>query len=329
MHNRYDLPFAYHIFVNGKAVYHRTYSPCCDGANHFFVRLPAGQKDYDISFQPEDDRPFRIGKIFAYADAFDLARSERVNAPMLLGLFSPGLSWNEEEDIKRLLDARDTYAPYPVICGWDIFYIRLSKKDLHKQLDYLLHLAEVTGVPIMFDLNSWWSGTPVGMDGQGGCWRDLCYHQVVYDPEDVTGFGNYQLTTPNYWKNLPWMTMNNEHYNKARQERLLDAASHLNLRIAEYEAAGKKLPEIAIFTENEPDYWHYGAWHDSASSIIGIEPCAVKAAAREGVDLSAENGLDNAKRAWLWKNLTDYISGIGAAIEGGAGKKSVLLKTEK
>ena len=326
IHNRYDLPFAYHIAVNGKTVYYRTYAPCCDGANHYFVKLPTGQSNYAVTFTAEDDRPFRIGKIFAYADAFELVSSEQIDSPMLLGLFSPGLSYNEAEDIKRLNDARDKYAPYPVICGWDIFYIRLSKEALHKQLDYLLHLSEVTGVHIMFDFNSWWSGTPAGMDGKGGCWRDLCYNQVVYDPVDATGFGKYQLTTPNYWKNLPWLTMNNEHYNKARQERLKDAAHYLSKRIAEYTAAGKKLPQVAVFTENEPDYWHYGAWNDSASSIVGVEPCALKAAKKDGVDLNPENGLDDKKCAWLWKNLTDYIVGVGNAIRDGGGKKIGIIK---
>lgn len=331
VHDRTDRPFAYWIQVDGKPAYYRTYAPCCDGANHFFVRLkgPFNGQDIHITFLSDDDRIIRFSGIYVYCDGLQLAETEKVDSPMLLGLFSPGLSGDEQEDIRRLNECRDTFAPYPVLCGWDIFYIRMTREALHNQLDYILHLSDVTGIPMSFDLNSWWSGTPVGMDGLGGNFRDLDYHQVVYDPVNATGYGVYQLTTPNYWRNLPWLTMNNEHYNRARQERLRDAAEHLKMRIAEYRAAGRELPITVIFTENEPDYWHYGAWHDSADGIVGIEPCAVKAAAKDGVKLDPEKGADKPQRDWMWKNLTDYIIGVGDAIADGIGHDVTVVKDGK
>ena len=327
-HDRYGDPFAYFIEANGKRVYCRTYAPLADGANHYFVRIKGNFENapLKISIIPDCNAPIRIEKIYIYPDALELADKQGINEPMLLGLFSPGLSGDEQEDIRRINECRDSFAPYTVLCGWDIFYCHSSREALHKQLDYILHLSSVTGVAMSFDLNSWWSGTPSGMDGLGGNFRDLEYQQVIYDPQNVTGYGVYQLTTPNYWKSLPWMSLNNEHYNRIRQERLKDASNHIKMRIAQYRAEGKPLPQPVIFTENEPDYWHYGAWHDSADNIVGIEPCALKAAAKDGVIIEPEKGLDENGRAWLWKNLTDYIVGVGNAIAEGIGNDVTVVK---
>lgn len=327
-HHRYDLPFAYYINVNGKRVYARTYAPVCDGANHYFVRIKGelSAQEVNIEFVSDCDTPIRISSVYVYCDGIALAEDEGVDEPMLLGLFSPGLSGDEQEDIRRINECKETFAPYNILCGWDIYYCRMTKEALHEQLDYILHLSKVTGVPMSFDLNSWWSGTPSGMDGLGGNFRDLDYHQVIFDPKNATGYGVYQLTTPNYWKNLPWLTLNNEHYNRIRQERLKDASEHIMLRVAQYRAEGHDLPQPVIFTENEPDYWHYGAWHDSADGIVGIEPCAIRAAALDGIELSPENGLGDAQKAWLWKNLTKYITGVGDAIAEGIGNDITVVK---
>lgn len=327
VHRREDRPFACRLWADGKPVYVRTYAPCCDGANHYFVQLgqrPAGEP-VRLKIENIGDSPVRLLRVYGYPDALRLAESQGLGAPMRLGLFTPGLSGDEEEDLRRLKEAQERYAPYPVLFGWDIYYIRLSRQELHDRLDYLLHLAHRAQVPVALDLNSWWNGTPAGMDGLGGTWRDLPYQQVLYDPQDVTGFGRYQLTTPNYWKNMPWLTMNNPHYNAARAARLTDAAQHLKRRIAQYRAQGLTAPEVILFTENEPDYWHYGAWHDSADSVPGMEPCAVEAAAAQGVRLDPVFGMEDRQRDWLWKNLTDYIVGVGEAIRAGAGPDAVAV----
>lgn len=330
VHSRRDYPFVYQVWANGEPIYNRTYAPCCDGVNHYFIHIdgPITGEPVSIRIENGSDTPARLFRIYGYPDALRLAKEEGVNAPMQLGLFTPGLSGDEEQDIRRLRETRDRYAPYPVMFGWDIFYIRYSREELYQRLDYLLHLSCRAQVPIALDLNSWWSGTPVGMDGLGGNWRDLAYHQVIYDPKDATGYGVYQLTTPNYWKNMPWLTMNNAHYNAARAARLTDAAAHLRRRIAQYRAQGKLLPPVTLFTENEPDYWHYGAWNDSSDSIPGMEPCAVRAAAEEGVCLDPASGTDvNRQRDWLWKNLTDYIVGVGEAIRAGAETDAITVSS--
>lgn len=330
-HKRFDKPISYFIKANGKRVYNRTYAPSCDGPNHYFIRIKGTFNDEPLNIEiiSDCDNPIRINQVYLYCDGLSLAEKENVDTPMLLGLFSPGLSGDEKEDIRRINECRDAFAPYPVICGWDIFYCHSVPEQLHKQLDYILHLSSVTGIPMSFDLNSWWGGTPSGMDGLGGNFRDLQYQQVVYDPINATGYGVYQLTTPNYWKSLPWLSLNNEHYNKIRQERLKDASNHIKMRVAEYKAIGKSLPQPVIFTENEPDYWHYGAWHDSADGIVGIEPCALEAAKKQGVIIEPEKGLDENGKAWLWKNLTDYIVGVGNAIAEGIGNDITVVKDGK
>lgn len=327
VHDRKDPPLAYWVGVNGETVYYRTYAPCCDGANHYFLRLPALAEDgvYRLSIQNDNHTPVRFHAIYAYPDAACLAAEQQVEQPMTLGLFTPGLSGSKEKDLENLRVYQERYGAYPLLFSWEVYYIRHSREELYQKLDYLLELSSETGVPVAINLNSWWSGTPVGMDGRGGNWRDLTYHQVLYDPENVTGRGIYQLTTPNYWRDMPWLTMSEPYYNDARQQRLTDATAYLKRRIAAYRAEGKALPPVSIFTENEPDYWHYGAWHDSARSVPGVEPCSVKAAARDGVKLDPASGMDDAQRAWLWKNLTDYIVGVGEAIEKGVGADATVV----
>ncbi len=327
VHDRKDPPLAYRVLADGKDIYYRTYAPCCDGANHYFLRLPtpAANGENRISIINDNATPVRFHAIYAYPDAARLAAEQQVEQPMTLGLFTPGFAGSKEADLQNLRTYQERYAGYPVMFSWEVYYIRHSREELYQKLDYLLDLSSEAGVPVAINLNSWWSGTPVGMDGRGGNWRDLTYHQVLYDPENVTGRGVYQLTTPNYWRDMPWLTMSDTYYNEARQQRLTDATAYLKRRIAAYRAAGKPLPPVSIFTENEPDYWHYGAWHDSARSVPGVEPCSVKAAARDGVKLDPASGMDDTQRAWLWKTLTDYIVGVGEAIEAGVGADATVV----
>lgn len=82
-----------------------------------------------------------------------------------------------------------------------------GKTTTELYLNNVITASLATGAPLYLGINSWWSGTPSGMDGEGGLWQDVQYQQITYDAKDTAGTGHWKLTTPNEFGNNPWLTI--------------------------------------------------------------------------------------------------------------------------
>lgn len=52
------------------------------------------------------------------------------------------------------------------------------------------------------------------------------YQQITYDHSNSDGRGNWQLSSPNEFGDTPWLSMNNEHYNETRKQRIKETVEY-------------------------------------------------------------------------------------------------------
>lgn len=333
IHQREDAFFGYDIYVNGEKVYTRTYEPLSDGPNHFFVEVPASllaeSGANTIEIVNETDNIVRFSNIWVYSDFAAVLENEEVYRPMEVSLMTPKISYEDyEADLELIRQIQAEYSGYDMYTlgmGFELLYMHYETKELQRRLDWLMQLSAETGIPFHLSVNSWWGGTPHGYDGRGNMWTDILYNQVVYDPLNLGGTGEWRLSTPNQWSNTPWLTMNNDYYNQVRAGRVEEIAEYISAKSAEIRAEGNYMPPMTIFTENEPLYWTYSAFNASPDARADFSAGTIQAAAADGVTLNPEDGLSDTEKMWMYKNLNHYVSGIGQAIEEGLGHDAIVI----
>ncbi|MFD0711686.1 S-layer homology domain-containing protein [Paenibacillus sp. GCM10027626] len=333
IHTRADEILAYSILVNGQEVYFRTYEEASEGPNHYFVEVAASiagsHGKISVTLRNYSETRVNFSRLWAYRDFSQLLASEDVGRKMTVGLFQPALKWDDyAADLQLVRQIKNEYAGmqmYKPGLGFDILYMHWNEEELHRRLDYLMNLSRDADLPIHLSINSWWGGTPSGPDGKGGQWTDIPYNQIVYDPLNADGRGNWKLSTPNLWSNTPWLSMNNEHYNQVRANKVKGIAQYISERTAEMTAGGDHIPAVVIFTENEPLYWPYYAFNASPEAGGDFSPETIAAAARDGVVLNPEDGLSSEEKLWMFNNLTTYISTVSRAIAKGYGYNAIVV----
>ncbi|THF76556.1 S-layer homology domain-containing protein [Cohnella fermenti] len=333
IHQRNPEAFAYTVLANGQEVYFRTYREASAGPNHLFVELDAAvvgnATSVTLTLRNETATRVHFARVWAYSDFADLLEEEQIYRPMTVGLFKPNISWNDyAADLALLNGLKATYADYEmyrISVVFDILYMHWSSEEMKRRLDYLIRLSADSGLAIHLSVDAWWDGTPAGPDGLGGYWRDLPYQQVVYDPLDTDGRGNWKLTTPNVYGNTPWLTMNNAHYNEVREEKIRSVTSYLSQRTGEMKAEGEELPPIVVFTENEPWYWPYFAFNRSPQGAGDFGPEVIAAAAADGLTLDPTDGLSVLELRWLARNMNNYIADTAQAMADGYGYNAIVV----
>lgn len=303
MHQKADAPFLYRIFINGKAVHTRSMEPVSDSLFPAYTKLTLAPGD-EIRIQNETDAPVR----FTGAGIFTSlpALMKRYLTPMEIGLCFPRPSFtNRDADLsvfRRIFHDFKELRHFTVAPGIEIPYMKLSDDDLQRQLLWVISLAREAGLSLIFNFNTWWDGTPSGRDGTGGYFSDAQYQQVVYDPAS----GKTYLSIPNLWRNTPWYTMNSEQLNTARKERLSRALCILTQTAAENDFGGK----YRIFIDNEPTYWAEFAYSCSPEAGGDFSCAAIRAASKDGVELTPEGAVTPIQKAWLLNNHSKYISDL-------------------
>ncbi|BBH22034.1 hypothetical protein Back11_33790 [Paenibacillus baekrokdamisoli] len=333
IHSRNPDAFAYTVLANDQEVYFRTYREASAGPNHYFIDLNAsiigGASSLTLTLRNDSPTRVNFAKVWAYSNFESLLADEHIYRPMTVALFKPNIKWNDHAaDLALLNGIKQKYADYEmynIAVVFDILYMHWSEKEMKRRLDYLTQLSADSGLAIHLSVDSWWDGTPIGPDGQGGYWRDMPYQQVVYDPLNTDGRGNWKLSTPNVWGNTPWLTMNNEHYNEVRADKIRGVTAYLAARTADLKADGVELPPVVVFTENEPWYWPYFAFNASPEGTGDFGPEVIAAAANDGVLLDPTDGISVQERQWLAKNMTDYISTVSNAMAEGYGYNAIIV----
>ncbi len=335
IHQRDDGSIAYYVYINGTQIYGRTYAPCSDGPNHCFFDVPAdvvGDSGVlTVRIVSKCDQEIRLRRVWAISDPDVMANDQgifrKMDVVLMLNEVPNALNYTY---LKQLVDSYKCSGMYNVGLCWEIQHFAWGKETTEQYLNNVIAASIQTGATLYLGINSWWSGTPIGMDGLGGSWSDVPYQQITYDKNNYDGRGDWQLTTPNIWGNTPWLSMNNDYYNQARAQRIQETVAYIQRRTAELALAGQEIPPVHLYTENEPIYWPI-SWteHDFDAYPEGVgdfSAYVVADAAKDGITLDPTDGLSKEETQWLYRNLNTYISEVGQAMAAGAGYNYITIK---
>jgi len=303
LHQKTDAPFCYELFSGGKSILYRTMEPLSDSLCPFFAKLTFSPGD-EIRIVNKTDAPVRFVSVCLHTDLSEIIRESL--SPMEIGFCFPRPSYTDYASdlavFKRIRDDFQSLRNFTPAVGIEIPYMLLSDKDISHRLSYAMRLSKDSSVPLIFNFNTWWDGTPSCRDGLGGYFSDAAYQQVVYDPLS----GDTRLSIPNIWRNTPWYTMNHENLNNARKERLARVLFLLNKTAA---LSDYVLP-LRILIDNEPTYWAEFAYSQSPEAGGDFSAEAIKAAKKDGVDLMPSGAVTPEQKSWLLGNHSLYISDL-------------------
>ncbi len=335
IHLRTDGAIAYSVFINGTEVYGRVYTPSADGPNHCYFDIPADvigdSGTITVRIVNKADTEVRFRRIWAISDpeqtAKDQGIAKKMDVVIMLNEVPSNLNYTYLKDLVNSYKCNDMYN---VGLCWEIQYMQWGKEQTEAYLENVINASLQTGAVLYLGINSWWSGSPIGVDGLGGSWADVPYQQVTWNPKDLNHRGQWQISSPNAFGDTPWLSMNNDHYNEARVQRIQETVEYLQLRTAELAVSGQELPAIHLYTENEPHYWPLNwIWHEYENYQNGVGDFSghvISDAAADGVTLDPTDGLNEEEQLWLYRNLHTYISEVGQAMEDGAGYNYITIK---
>lgn len=335
IHLRDDGAIAYSVYINGVEVFGRTYAPMADGPNHAFFDVPAevvgSSGKLTVRIVNKSDNEVRFRRVWAISDpetvALDQGISQKMDVVLMLNEQPNNLNYDY---LKSLVDSYRCNDMYNVGLCWEIQYLQWGKATTERWLNNVLNASIQTGAPLYLGINSWWGGTPSAMDGQGGWWQDAQYQQITYDKYNSDGRGNWQQSSPNEWSNTPWLSMNNDYYNEVRVQRIKETVEFLQKRTAELALAGRDIPAIHLYTENEPYYWPINwskhEFFDNPNGVGDFSKWVIEDAAADGVTLDPSDGLSDEEAFWLYRNLNTYISEVGQAMADGLGYNYITVK---
>ncbi len=331
IHMHGDADITYDVALNGTTVSTREVTPLSEGATHVwfdFNKNILGETN-KVTITNTGEQAIRFESVWFYENLEALLIEEDIYRPMEVVLFTLPVKYKDyDTDLATVLDYKAKYSgyeKYTIGMAFDIFYMKWETETLYERIDWLMQLSADSDMPLYLDLNSWWSGTSNGMDGQGGFWKDLNYQQIIYDPQNVNGQGEWQLSTPNMWSNTPWLSLNNDWYNQVRNEKLKAVSDYISMKQAEYEAKGTPV-DVHIFMENEPIYWAYKHYNGTtADGRADLSYLVIEDAKADGLNLDPTDGLSGEEQLWLFNNLTDYIDAEGDAVAEGLGSDAIVI----
>lgn len=325
MENRDRDVRGYSVWVDGQRAYFRTAQSSGAGPVHFWVQVPPRAKNtLVLKLQNETGAPFRIGRIWAFADFAKYFDEAGMAVPYHLAP-TMWLGADFETDRKKLQAIKDSLGAHPnARPAWTtwIGYGNMSDRDIANRLDTILRLSETLDMPVQICFDTWWANTPGGSDGAGGFWTDVQYQQVVYNQTTR----QWQLSIPNRWSNTPWLSVGHPRLNAFKAERLRVAIKMLQTRHLDLRARGKGHLVLAINLDNEPVYWATGnAGLGNEILQADFNRVSVEAARRDKVLLDPTNGLDFTERRWLFNHLLNYNQLIGAAATGALRREAIIV----
>lgn len=323
LHGRRRDVIAYTVLVDGQPVAFRAWQGSGAGPVHHFVRLaPTGKRSVTVTLRNQAEAAWSLSRLWAWSDFDAFFAQSGMDVPFYLAP-TVALNWKDAgADRAKLARIKASLGPVPhARPAWTtwIGYASLSDLELQERIDYVLRLAQDSGLPVQLAFDTWWGNTPSGSDGAGGFWTDVAYQQVVFNATKR----RYELSVPNRWSNVPWLTVNHPTLNAWKAERLGVAVRYLAHRLC---VTGQRDAILALNLDNEPVYWASGnAGLGSDLLLADFNPHAVEAAHREGVTLDPRDGLALSERRWLAQNLLHYNALIADAATAGLNRDSSIV----
>lgn len=196
-HGRDKDVTGYLVYVDGVKRAFRTWEGCGAGPTHYFLESPAPAADHvHVTIENVGQSPVAIGRVWAFSDFADYFKSSGMDVPYRIAP-TVDLKWDDPAaDAARVRQISQSLGDRPnVKSAWTTFiaYAKWDEKRVEQRIDYVLSVAEQSGLPVQICLDSWWGDTP------GGKWRDPKFQQVVWDDTDKRMI----FSVPNRWANTP------------------------------------------------------------------------------------------------------------------------------
>jgi hypothetical protein len=309
---------AYVVEVDGTPVAFRCRKYDGDGPASTFIDLPERDDPAPLRVRAVNRAPWplHLSEAYLYRDIEQFVRDRGMAIPMRLGCTVPWshISAEHLRAVKdRLPTGPDLLPMYTIPTVPHAFW---SAEDLRNRLEVFLDASAKAQLPVELQFITWWAGTPMGMDGRGGRWLDPEYQQVTYDPAT----GDYGLTVPNRWSNVPWLTMRHPRFNAFKSKRFNIAGRVLREVWDKWHATrSDPFPVFSIVLDNEPTYWAAGMPNSSMTLQADFNPAMVAAAKEEGLTLDPADGLSEAERLFLQRTILAYNRVMASGFQEGLG----------
>jgi len=315
----------YLVFIDGRKTFLRTWQGSGAGPLHFFVQFPpTGKAQVELRMANVGAAPFSVSRLWAFAGFGKYFERAGLGVPYFM---APMLRLNPDDfagDLAKLSAIKASLGEQPrarAAWGTWITYAALGARDTERLIDHALSLAQSSAMPVQLAFDTWWASTPGGLDGAGGFWSDVAYQQVVYNVTQR----RFQLSIPNRWSSVPWLSVNQQRLNDFKARRLRETMRYLSRRLAGLRAQGQPGPLLAISLDNEPVYWASGAAGLGSDLLLAdFNPQAVAAARQDNIALDPLDGLSFAERRWLQGNLLRYHRLIADAAREGLSDAAVV-----
>ena len=332
IHVRRPAVFGYSVWVNGRAVYFRTYEELAAGPVSAWIRVPADlapDGKVELRLRCEGEAPFSIGRIWLYGDFDALAKAEGTYQPLAV-MENPGVllpltvakgtevqqgSKARKQSVEKDAEAAPALTKLFAGSGYatgihtNVSYAAKTSDEIQNQIDEDLRRVVEHGFQHQISFNGTeWGHHPNGMDGLGGYFSDLRYSKIKYNP--ITK--EYRPTWPGTPGGTTWPTWNEPQLNLFLDYRLAKAAAYYRQRRDFLLARGKDVPPTVINLE-----WglSVGDFHDAT----------IAAARRDGVDLKPEDGYNDVEKRWVFDNLCRTTQRFSAAAVAGLGRDPVVI----
>ncbi len=309
---------AYVVELDGTAIAFRCREYDGDGPASAFIDLPArtSEAPATVRIVNRAPEPLHLSGAVLYRDLEALVRDRGLSVPMYLGAT---VQWNRTDvDSLRALRAElpDTESIRPMVVLATVPHARWSNEELRERVAALLAASVEADMPVELQVITWWAGTPYGPDGLGGRWIDPPYQQVTYDP----ALDEFNLTVPNRWSNVPWLTMRHPRLNAFKRDRFTTAARILRELWDQWAAErSEPFPVVSVVLDNEPTYWAAGMPNSTRTLQADFNPSMIDAAKEEGENLDPTDGLSEAEFAFLRRSLRTYNREMAGAFQHGIG----------
>ena len=327
IHEAATQAFGYTVYVDGKAVYFRTYEQIASAPNHYFIAVErsaiADLSKVKVELRSESGRPFHIANVWAYTNFYELMEKEEVYTKLGINFYSAADTENALSTIKAY---PSDYAMYDTGIMLSLKYMNLNRDEAAAALKSYVEAAEQAGTRLQIMSAMYWSNSPYSPDGLGGSFSDLKYSQVLYN----SVLDKTMASTPNVYSSTQWVTTGSSVLNNAAVSKIKSFFSDFAASLSFLKARGRSTQPIDLVME-------WGVCYKGVSTLTGYSefgaldgadyhPELVAAAAKDGVTLDPKDGLSYAEKQWLIKWQGAYNQMLADAYREAMGSDAILVK---
>ncbi|MBE6636523.1 MAG: hypothetical protein E7618_01825 [Ruminococcaceae bacterium] len=328
IHRENEETLAYTVYVDGKAVYFRTYRQIASAPNTYYIWLNRADIDdlsqVTVRIESASKSDFAIASVAAYTDFYGALEREGLETAVKVYLHSAAsldLARQHVEDF-----AGYDYDLYRMGLLFKSDYMNSTVDAAVGTITEQLALAAKHNMNVQFMPTIYW-GQPNVADGQGGLFTDAKYQQVSYSSQT----GRYYPSIPNVYGSTTWVTSGSTVLNQACAAKLTQIFSRMQSLLAQYRAGGLYDGLAAIVMEHGVCYKALGTSTDIPHNELDggdFNPGMILMAKADGVTLDPTDGLSREEKMWMIKHHADYNQNLATAYQKALGSEAILVSKD-